>query len=48
MEKNSDKNNGNIALDDKRYQNADIKGNIPQATPADDKEMQKIRQKLDQ
>jgi len=35
-------------LDDSRYQNADIKGNVPNTpTPQQEKEMQKVRESLD-
>jgi predicted nucleotidyltransferase len=36
------------SLDDSRYQNADIKGNVPNTpTPEQEKEMQKVREKLE-
>lgn len=34
-------------LDDKRYQNADIKGPVNTITPEQEKEMEKVREKLD-
>jgi len=37
-----------ITLDDKKYQNPNIPGNLPnQPSPKDEKEMQKIREKID-
>jgi len=51
-EDNSEKNNKgmDVSLDDKRYQTADIKGNVAGQTgpsPEQEKEMQKVREKLD-
>jgi predicted nucleotidyltransferase len=44
----SAKENYETTLDDKRYQNPDIKGTTPGAmSPKDEKEMQKIREKLE-
>ena len=42
-----EKSNNEYTLDDKRYQNPDIKGAAPGISPKDEKEMQKIREKLE-
>ncbi|VVB77844.1 Uncharacterised protein [uncultured archaeon] len=47
-EKNSNAEKAEMTLDNSRYQTADIKGNVPGApTPKEEKEMQKVREKLE-
>ena len=41
------KEENEISLDDKRYQNPDLKGGVAQPTAKDEKEMEKVREKLE-
>ncbi|MDP2925764.1 MAG: nucleotidyltransferase domain-containing protein [Nanoarchaeota archaeon] len=46
-EKNKEEKNYETGLDNKKYQNPDIKGPVNQMTPEQEKEMQKVREKLE-
>jgi archaellum component FlaC len=48
-EKHSENVSSPSSLDDRKYQNADIKGKLPNApTPEQEKEMQKVREQIEE